>query len=344
MFKVLINNQEFTRYTRLNFQLTYDAVASSFTIEADNNPAFKELFRPLAYHPVKVYAENGEILLTGVITNHEKISQSDVAVVQMSGYSKPGILLDVNSPTSNYPLQDDGKSLKDIFKRVIEPFGITLLVNPVAQEAANTTVEQAGADEVANLAEYLAKLSAQFNIILGHTSSGQLLLTKTRANEAPSAEYEEGKGNFLSAQLSTDGRAIHSSYTVLKQPDFGDTAETNPEETVNNTLISVFRPKVIKQTQGGSDVTANAAISARMAGLKAVRVTITVEGSQYPSGNPIRPNRTVKLTAPSINIDTPVYLFVQKVDTEITAERVETKLTCLLADALTGRQPKNPFN
>ena len=352
-FEIYIKGTLYRRWTAADVQLTYDSAASAFSIESSfdtQDTAQKELLKSLSYPKVEIYvgarnpADDSNLLLTGVMTDDETSSTASPGGIRIGGYSLSGVLLDCEIPLESYPLQDDGKTLREITNKVLAPFGVNLFVNQVARTDAAKTVKQAKAGETEKAASYITKLAAQFNIIVGNTRQGELLFTRVLGRGAtPRGVYVEGEGSFTSISKSVQGRQIFSRYTVLRQTEVDDNSPNNPQETVSETIVGAFRPQVKQQSTGGADTTGNAAKSARMAGYKAVRFVLTVSTFFYVDGSIIKPNRVIKVKAPSIGLDTETELFVQQVTLSETAAGQTAVLTCLFKGALTGERVEGVF-
>jgi len=346
---VFIENEEYKYFTNVSVALKYDSVASTFSISSNfiGNESQRETLKPLTYKKVQIYVGetiDANLILTGIILVHEFTSKSEPDGVKISGYSLPGVLADCEIPTEVYPLQDNNKTLKEITQKIIKPFGLKLFVNQIAKFDANKVIEQIAANETENAAQYITKMASQFNIIVGHSRRGKLLFTRVRANEPPLSNYVEGNGDYQAVSMKVNGQAMHNRYTVLRQPSFTDATDANPEESVNNSLVPIFRPKIKKQTVGDTDATPNAAKSARMRGLAAgVTFTIEVTTLLYQDGSIIKPNRIVTLTAPSIYIKDKISIFVKDVTLNQTPTGESAILTCVLKEALTGGPAQNIF-
>lgn len=346
--RIVIGNRELVHFERVSVALKYDSVYSSFAFSATylNNSEQRNIFRPLRYQQVKIYVGNindDNLILTGTILKTEISSKAEPEGIKVSGYSLPGILSDCQFSPSNYPLQDDNKTLKEITQKFISPFGIELFVNQIAIQDANRTIEQTSASETQDVASYIVKLASQFNIVVGHTRRGRLLFTRVRANERARSNYVEGTGDFIEASLSVDGQAIHSDYTVLKQPDYLDNSAVNPQESVSNNIVPIFRQKVKKQTVGNSGNTMNAAINSRMEGLRAIKINLRVNSLLYHDQSIIKPNRVVTLQAPSIYLDQKISIFVDEVTLNQSTKGETAELKCFLREAFTGQAVRNIF-
>jgi len=102
------------------------------------NPEHKQIFKPYSYSTVEVF-HNGELLMTGTFLNNSFLSASKKSLIPISGYSVPGILEDCEIPVSSYPLQSINLNLKQIAEKLIKPFGIKMIVDPLVEDKMNRT-------------------------------------------------------------------------------------------------------------------------------------------------------------------------------------------------------------
>ncbi len=350
-FRILIEGQEYKFFTTASVALKYDSVASSFAIDSNfiGTPQQRDFLVPLTYKRIQIYIgepTRNNLILTGVILRHDFTTKAQPDGLKISGYSLPGVLADCEIPPSIYPLQDDNKTLRQVIEKILNPFGLNLFVNQIATADADKVIPQTEAKEVENAASYIVQLASQFNLIVGHTRNGELLLTRLRTSEAPVSNYEEGTGSFQAATLSTNGQAVHNTYTILRQPGFLDgILGNNPQEQIGNGLITEFRPKVKKQTTGDESTIIDSAKSARMKGLAdAVSISLELTTHHYQDGSIIRPNRVITLVCPSIYISNKISIFVKDVTLNETPTGVSAVLDCVLLESFTGEEVQNIFS
>ena len=130
--KIKINNKQFFFFNKFIIQRNLDSVASSFSFLANfntENNDHKELFKPLSFQDIEIFDNEDKLLLTGTLVNFNFNSTSKPHLVKVSGYSKAGVLEDSNIPHSAYPLESINRSLEDISTRLLNIFGINLIID-----------------------------------------------------------------------------------------------------------------------------------------------------------------------------------------------------------------------
>lgn len=344
--KVFINGQAYLQYEKLELSLNYDTVASSYKLNARvdmDDPEHVKLFRPLSFNKVEISVGDFKVF-TGSFISHDYRTSENPELYNVGGYSLPGVLADCEIPTEAYPLQDDSKTLKEIIEKIISPFGLSLHVNQIASDDANLPIAKAVARQSEKCASYITKLASQFNIIVGHSESGRLLLTRVRLNEAPQGVYRFGDSGYTSGSIRVDASQIHSRYTVKRQTSLssGD-SDPNAESIVDNSVIPVFRPTIKTQSVGSGDLSDTAVKSLRAKELGSISFKITVNSLVYPNGDPIRPNRIIVVRDPNIYLPNDTKLFVRTTKLVQTANSAFAVLDCVFPNALTGEPLTNIF-
>ncbi|MCK4883267.1 MAG: hypothetical protein KAS30_00210, partial [Candidatus Diapherotrites archaeon] len=165
-------------FNKLSFTWKYDAVASTFAFSMYFDPDdanHKELLKPGHFHQCTV-EHNGETLLTGFLMNQTFTSRAAKQLSSVSGYSLPGVLEDCQIHPSLYPLQSDGKTLREIAQKLISGvFPFKIEIDPSVASKMDEVYEKTTASETQTVKAYLSGLAAQKNIILSHTEKGNLL-------------------------------------------------------------------------------------------------------------------------------------------------------------------------
>jgi prophage tail gpP-like protein len=339
--KLKIGSTDYDFFNAVKVTLTYDSVASVFGFSAyfdPNDTLHRKLFRPLRYQKCTVTHE-GETLITGRILSVSFKSEPQKTLVTISGYSTTGILEDCPIPTEVYPLQSDGLTLGEIVKKVVDPFGLSVVVDKAVEDRYNatfTTVE-AKADQSAKA--YLSEIAAQRGIILSHTSGGALLFTEAKADRRPTFEFADGEG-YTSAGLSVNGQQLHSTVTVLRDADVnggnaGEFEATNP-------LVGIKRPRVVLQTSGDNNTTEKAAEMARADELKAIQLTVNVP-TWVMNGKVLRPNTVISIRDPELFLFKKRNFFVSNVTLSGNEKEQTASLTCVLPETYTLKNPIDIF-
>lgn len=339
-----VGNKKIERFNTVDVVLKYDSVASTFAFSFyfdPSNPDIAALAKPGRYADA-VIEHNGEVLITGKILSHAYQDSAVKSLTSVGGYSSPGVLEDCEIPVSLYPLQSDGKNFTQIAQRLINPFGLSLVVDPDVSARANAVYQVATAEATGTVKAYLASLAAQKNMILSHSPEGKLLCTKAKAKGNSVALFEQGQPN-TEITLSFDGQNMHSEITVMKQADIdGGNAG---QSTVSNPFVVAYRPAVRIQTSGTDNDTQLAAKNMLAAELKNIKLTIALSGpeSWLLSGKVIRPNILVDVISVDCYLPRKTQFFVEQVSLREDANGQSAVLTCVLPEVHNGETPKNIF-
>lgn len=221
MLRVKIDGQTFDQITKWEITLLFDAIASVFAIELyydPSNAVHRKIFKPYTYRSIQVYY-SGVLLLTGVVLKHNYYSAGDPpkSTVKIQGYSKTGVLEDC--PPVTYPLQNNGLSLLQICRATAKHYGITVKVDDEVKNAVNYVYNQTVPDPDKSVKDYLDELSKQQNVVLSHTASGELYLTKAKSDKLLTTKETYVLKNNLAARshdITNSQFASITTTTVVK--------------------------------------------------------------------------------------------------------------------------------
>lgn len=346
MISVKIDGKNYEGFGNVNLNLTFDAVASTFSFDAyfdPDNDEHRKLFKPLGYKSVEI-REDSTLLLTGVILASQFTASANSSQIPVSGYSKTGVLENCSIPAELYPLETNNKSLIEITERLIAPFGIGLVVNAEIADDAKKLYTSTTAPNADSVAGYLSELASQRNITLSHDAAGNLVLARPKKSKAAAATYIENMPAVTMA-LSVDGQSMHSSVTVIRQGAIDN--DLNGEANRANPLISAYRPLVKEQTKGGNGDTDKATDNALASELSAITLTITSDRWQWFDGRKlviIQPNSYISVMAKSLFLSKKSTWFVRAVTLTESASGRSAVLDCVLPEAINGEEPINPFS
>jgi len=167
-------------------------------------------------YKVEIFKDNGVLMFTGVILGHAFESDSGWNLLTISGYSKSGILEDVTIPPSLYPLESNGKNLKEIAKRLCDAYGIGIVFDKSIDVELSRAFKKTTADSSESVKSYISKLTSQRNILLSHNEKGEVVMFKPNTNAKP--KYYFNKDNTLKMSSSWNGQGMHSVINVVRQP------------------------------------------------------------------------------------------------------------------------------
>lgn len=341
MISLEIAGYRYVKFNQYRVKLQFDSVASTFSFNFynDNSDISKRLSKPGTYQSAVIKYDD-ETLITGVVLSHGKSSEPSDQYIGLGGYSNPGVLEDCQIPVSLYPLQTDGKTLRQITQRLIQPFNLSLKVSPLVGNRADKAITVSTAENSETIKSYISEIAYNRNLIFSHDEMGNLLLTKADANAAVSYAFTKG---FPSTQMTLDfnGQAMHSDITVMKQAD--DNGGNAGTASRKNPYVSVFRP-MVRVLTSGDDIDINESASRALANdLSNLKLTVRLDRWQL-NGKLIRPNTVISIQNEDLGINKPTRFFVESVEF-IGDEKSETVvLTCVLPEVYNWQTPKNIFD
>jgi prophage tail gpP-like protein len=342
-----IRNRRVDKFNSFRVSQKFDAVGGTFSYSfyfEPNDNELKELLCIGHYH-ICTLEYNNQLVLTGNIISQNFSSQPERSYVNLAGYSLAGVLEDSNIPTSIYPLQSDGLTIKQIVSKLLQPFRIKFKVDNVVAARMNTVLSTATASESATVKGYITSLCSQQNIILTNTEKGELLFTQIDTKKKPIFNFDTTKGlsqPATSFKLSFDGQQMHSHITVMKQADIdGGNAG---QHTIRNPYVinSVFRPKTIIQTSGTDVSTSKVARQALANELKGLKLIIDV-ATWEADGKLIRTGEFITVINPDIYLYKKSTWFIEGIDFSGDNKQNVATLTCVLPEVYSQQVPEYLF-
>ena len=337
-----IRNTKVDFFNNVNVELRYDSVASAFSFGFYFDPNDQTLvdLACIGHYHLCTVEHNDELLLSGYLISETFRSSSQREISSFGGYSLPGVLEDCEIPTSLYPLQSDGLTLRQIANKLISPFGLKLVVDSSVASLVDSVYDTSTANESQSIKSYLSELASQKNVILSHTPKGELLFTKAKTKQTP-LFFFDGSVSTVSMSLSFNGQAMHSSITVMKQAsiDGGNAGES----TVSNPFVPfVFRPKVKIQNSGDDNDSGEAARNMLSQELKNIKLTINLDRWEI-DGKLIKPNSIIAVKNPEIYLFQKSNWFIESVRFIGDEKQRTATLTCVLPSVYDGSTPSYIF-
>jgi prophage tail gpP-like protein len=331
-------------FNEVQVESKYDSIASAFSFNFYFDPEnhdHEELACVSHYHEA-ILEHDGQKILHGYIVKQDFKDSSIKEMASFSGYSLPGFLGDCNIPPEIYPLQFDGLTLKQIAQKLIKPFNLKMVIDPLVEDRMNIQYNKTSAEPTQAIADYLIDLAAQRNIIVSHDTQGRLLFTQLGTKGVPVLSVTEGLiGTEMT--MSFNGQDIHSHITVMKQAD--SEGGNAGQYTIRNPFVPVartYRPKTIIQNSGDNTSTKLAAQNALAAELKNIVLTISVDRWEL-NGVFIKPNSLISVKNKKLYIYKKTNFFVESVTYKGNSESQTAVLTCTLPACYDGTAPFNIF-
>ena len=337
--KLKINNVSFLFFNSFSLGLKLDAVASSFSFSVKfdpDNESHRDLFKPLSYNKVELFNDDNKLLLTGTIVNHSFTSSEVPHLVSVSGYSIGGILEDVNIPYTSYPLESLKRSLKDIAEKLLSLFNLNMIIDDSAKNDMNLIYDKTVASPGESIKSYLSKLAAQRNIVLSHNEKGDIVFFKPDFKSK--ARYFFNETNTISMKFSVKGQAFHSKIWVLRQPS-KDNEGLTPVDTVENSLVNLFRPSAKVLSSGTDTDTAKAVKNALAGEMKNISLSILLSENLD-----VLPGNIIDVQNKELYLFNKTRFVVSGVSLKKTTESTSTTLSLVLPEAYTGNNPVKIFD
>lgn len=338
-----IRNTKIDYFNDLSVTLSYDMIASTFDFGFYFNPEDQKLvdLACIGHYHTATVEHNGELLLTGYILSQKFRSASRRELTRFAGYSLTGVLEDCEIPTSLYPLQSDGLTLREITQKLLKPFGLSFRVDGSVSADVDLVYDTVTAKETQSVKSYLSELASQRNIILSHTAKGELLYTRASTSLKPIADFN-GSVSTSGMTLDFNGQGMHSSITIMNQANI-DGGNAGESSVTNPFVPYVFRPKVKTQNTGDDNNTEEAAKNALSQELKNLRLTIELDRWEL-NGKLIKPNNLITVKNPEIYLFQKTNWFIESVTFKGNEKAQTCTLSCVLPSVYNGTTPKYIFS
>ena len=338
-------NRKVAFFNKVRIQLKHDSIASTFSFIGYFDPfniELKELYCVTHFHEVTI-EYNGELVLTGVLTSQKFVQGSERKLMSFGGYSKSGVWEDVNIPTSIYPLQSNGLSLKNIAQKLVRPFvrnyGLEMEIDPIVSSKMNSVFKKTTASATQTIKDYISGIASQKDIILSHNEKGAIYFTTAKTDQKPIIEWDTTKETpkGVNFEMDYNGQGMHSHITMMKSA--GINGGNAGQVTVRNPYVigSVFRPITKTQTSGDDNSTSLAARRAVGNELRNLKLTIKLDSWDI-NGKIVRPNNIISLLAPDLYLYHRSDWFIESVDLDGDESSQTAILHCVLPEVYNDKK------
>lgn len=329
-----------------NFSVTlkHDSIASTFAFRMYFDPKNKDHAEALCvshFHEA-IIEHNKEKLITGYILTNNFKHNKEKQLVEIAGYSKPGVFEDCQIPPDLYPLEKSGLSIRTIAQQFIDHFHlkIKIIVDPEVADVVNAAIEKTTANESQSIKDYLTELAIQRHIIMTHDEDGNLVFTREKIKRTPIAHFEMGEP-VTELGLNFNGQPIHSHIYVVKQAD--DEGGNAGQAVIRNPYCPIVkRYKVVTQSSGTDVSTEEYARQLLAEELKNIKFTILIDRWDI-NQKIIRPRNVISIKSPEIYLYNKTNLFVEEVEYTGDQEKMTARLTCVPEEVYNNEIVKNIF-
>ena len=348
-----IDGTRFRFWTRIRIVRSIDTVdiiefVAPFEPEA---PGFRQIFKPFSFKPIQV-SVGGVPLFDGTLVNVSPSVNPERKEMQVSGYSKPGVLNDCTPPASMFDAGRGGLEFNDvkldaIASALVEPFGIVVEF----KDDPGAIFENVAIEPGNRIFHFLASLANQRNLIMASSESGTLtfqravdpedpiLFQQSPADFAPVAFLQQGKSPVLSVIPFFDAQEYYSHVTGIEPTVVG--LRGSQFTVANSRLAGVVRPLTF-ETPDTLEADVQTAVQAKIGRMfgNAVSYSVNVASWRGPLGNLWQPNTLVELQAPNAMIYEPFRFIVRSVEFERDRASEYAQLNLVLPGSFSGRAPE----
>lgn len=335
--------QNFNEFSlALNFDSTCDTFGFMWLFD-EKNYDHKELLCLSHFHPCDVYYNN-ELIIAGIITNNHFGNAPTAEMVQIGGWSRPGVLENSCVPIGNYPLQTTGLSILQVAKKLCDPYNVKIIVDPSVASKMNSTVTDDNIQPTDTIKSYLQKITEVKRIIMSHTPKGELLFTEAKTNAEPVIVFNNDQGSYPGTKFSLDfkGEEMHRFITVVQQGT--ESGSNGGQHTIRNPYVinTYVKDKTVTSSSGIADDVRHAARQELSKELQ--NITLNVDISGWRVGDKIiKPGDLITVYDEKLYIYKKVNWFVKSANYTANSSGVQCTLVCVLPDVFTNTDVQNIF-
>lgn len=350
MFEIVIKDRYEPRrignFNKFTLGLTFDSIADTFGFAwlfDEKNYDHKELLCLSHFHPIEVYY-NGEKIITGNLINNEFEHNPDPSMIQIGGYSRPGILSNSCVSVSDYPLQTKGLTIEKVAKKLCTPKHITVKIDDSVLSKMKQVVTDDDIQPTDTIESYLKKITEVKRIVMTHNTDGELVFTEAKTNVNPVRIFDNTTGSFPATgfKMKFNGEGMHRFITVTQQATGSGTK--GGQYTIRNPFVINTYPKdiTITSSSGNSDDMKSAARQELAKELQ--NITLSVEVYDWKLGDElIKPGQMITVYDEKLYLYLKVDWFIKSVSYNADEKGVTCSLSCVLPEVFNEDEVLNIF-
>lgn len=306
------------------------------TVPQAETEAFRDLITPLSFRDLEV-SDDGARIFNGTMVSVVPALTNDGSVVNISGYSRPGVLADCTMPASSYPISFRKLGLEAIATKLVEPFSLKVKIEG-DMGGPFRRVKLKRSDKIWG---FLSDLAQQRQVLIRSNTAGDLVLSAPTELTAPVVSLSQDLPPITAIEPSFAPQNYFSHVTGVRSTRRGRKGSQYTAQNQRAIEQGIVRPvtKSIKDTSDGELPKATEAAMGRMLA-KSVFYTVTVVGWRDAIGALWQPGTTIELHAPSVFVYEPYLFQIQSVTLDRTVTGGDTaKLVLMLPGSFGGTPP-----
>lgn len=333
IFKLVTGTDEFKFWSSIEITRSIDTFDTfSFGAPFDEDSFLRKTIKPLQFNDGQILIDD-ELLSTIILVNPTPTLTSDDNSIIVTGYSKPGVMNDCSVKFSNYPLEFDGQTLKQIATTLAGFYDVDVEFS----ESSGATFEKAKLEVGESPFDFLIKLAKLRGFLISNTTDGKMLFWKAASNPRTTI-LRQGSTPLLSVTPNINSQGYYSEITGLSPAEFGKDTES---VTVNNPRTSTNRPLVYRTKQQLSGADLQNAVKWKMGLMfaNAIKYSITVQGIRDQNGLIWEPNTYINLTAPGAYVNNETTFLIKSLSIS-KSDSETTTMNLVLPESYSGQIPE----
>lgn len=333
---LLIDDKRFRFFTDITINKGMDKIDSitfSSPMESDNQD-FRNTFKPFSFKNIKIYIGESK-LFDGTMIDVNPSTTENSKTVEVSAYSRCGVLSDCTASSNQYPIEYNNTKLNQIANELIKPFGIKAIFN----DSDGAVFERIALKPSQKILNFLIKLANKRNLVITSDENGNLVFQKAIETGNVVAVLEQGLSPLISVAPNFKPQSYYTHITGLGSVMVG---LDGSKYTVKNTLLKdAIRPFVYDEedTQSSDMKTSVNAKVGRMFG-NMVSYNIDVSTWRDKDNNLWTPNTFIKLKSDDSMIYTSYLFLIRKVTFNKSSIKKSAILNIVLHQSFSGLIPK----
>lgn len=330
---ILVDGVRFRFWQAVRLVRSFDAMdVLEFSAPFDATKAeFRAAFRPFSYKNVDVTV-GGAFLFRGTMVAVTPVLSAS-KTIQVSCYSRPGVLNDCTAPASAFPLEFNGLTLAQITEQLCALFGLS----SVFLADAGAAFERVALDPDEKVLDFIVGLAKQRNLVVSSDAQGALTFAQSAAS-SPVARLSQGASPLVAVSPFFSPQDYYSHITGVEPVVVG--GEGSQYTVKNSRLTGVIRPLTFKVSDVSTGDVKNA-VGAKASRMFANMVAYVAEVSTWrtATGQLWAPGQTVEVTAPDAMVYGPYMLIIRSVEFSRKSAQEGASLTLVLPEAFNGNMP-----
>jgi prophage tail gpP-like protein len=334
---LLVNGQKYGGWKSVRVTRSIECLAGSFDLEVSDRWAGQEEPWPIAEEDACRIEIDGTVVIDGFVDRRAIAFSATSRTLFFSGRDRAAALVDSSAILESWTFRN--ASVFDIAKKVAEPFGIRVSLQPglVLPKPERKLVVNPGDSPY----QAIERAAMAAGVLLVSDGAGGVLITRTGTERAATPLVQGG--NVLAASVEYDATERFSRYVVATQVGGTDEAAgpatTISAEAVDAGVRRAERVLMIRPEAGITIASARkrADWEARIRAARAETVSITVQGWREPRAGlwPLGVLVNVRVPAIGVNGD----LLISQLDHSLSEAGEVTQLKLVRPDAFTP-EPK----